>query len=744
MRLSARRSGPLAATSAAMLVCVAFSAHAADSVVCGSANAGWNAPNGAAVTTSSNSGVVTAILGQLGETYSHVMLSHGVVGSGVKMSHAAMVTPRAMAFNTPDDDWYLPDITMADPGAETVGMAAAYSYMYQQPEGPIATAVWVDGGAQGQAAANAVLNLPLCSQVSSGKCRFAISDPTCTTQCSGGALKYGNGTTSVPYGTQAQERYIIGFKDASTGTVYRMSYGVYTFTNGYEISAGFQQSAPYAGLNCSLFMAMANAWGGNGTMTQYTYGPGGSLANATQKLYDTITMMVGAGGGSSTTKTRLGNQLVNCFTSAAKCSDMTNSWTTFKTSGIARTISPDRVRGLGVHSSVNSPWKGAAQTLQWNAPGGNVYGCWGAAHRSSQEYATTAWNSVTPISTTCNPACPSGYTCEAGTCVPVSTCTPSCTSKCGQADGCGGICPSDDAQSCGKCGNPACGGGGCPAISEQNIGLAKGTWKHYTITGTNVTASTVGGTGDVDLYVKLGSQPTTSSYGCRSNKYSNSESCTLNGTGTFYVSLYAYNTVGGTNVSANVSSCSSCTPSCTGDQCGQSDGCGGVCPSTDASSCGKCGNPACCTPSCTGDQCGQADGCGGTCPSTDAASCGKCGNAACGGGSCGTRAYTCTGSTYSCTYTDSDTKWSKVTLTAGTAYTFSSCAGTADTYLRLFDGTSQKVYNDDGCPSGYGSKMVFTPTTTKQYDLYLGFYGSKTGSATVTITPEPTSCSVQR
>jgi hypothetical protein len=744
------------------IVGLAASAQASDSIVCGAASAGWNAPKGAAVTTSSSSGVVSSILGQLGETYSHVMLSHGPISGHVRMSHASMATPRAMAYNTADDDWFLPDITMSNPGAATVGMAAAYAYLYQQSEGPVATAVYVDGGAQGIAASDALLNLPLCSAVSAGKCRIPITDPTCSTQCSTGAsnrLKYGNTATYVPYGAVAEARDLIGFKDAATGVVYRMSYGVYTFTNDYLIPEGIQQSTPYAGINCSLFMAMASNWAGNGTMTSYAY-TGTPVANATQELYNVISQMVGAAGGNATAKSRLGNQMVNCFTAADKCTDMTATpWTAFKSSGTAVTISPDRIRGLGVHSAVVSPWKGTAATVQWNAAGGNVYGCWGVTPYDDQYYSTVSgWNNVTGSGggTTCTPACGTGYTCQNGTCVANPVCTPVCNDNCGQANGCGGTCPSTDATACGKCGNAPCGGSTCAEVSVQNLGISSGTWKHYTITGTNVTANLSGGTGDGDLYLKLGSAPTTSSYGCRSYGSTNTESCTLAGTGTFYVSVYAYSAVAATNLRATVASCSSCAPDCGVALCGQADGCGGTCAATDAQKCGMCGNPACCTPTCTGDLCGQPNGCtsgrvggeiagtGGVCPNTDAATCGKCGNAACGGGSCGTIAYTCSASTASCTYSDSDTRWTKVNLTAGTAYTFSTCAGTVDTYLKLYDGSTVKVSNDDGCTSGYGSKMTFTPTTSKVYDLYMGFYSTKTGSSTVSISPAPSSCTTQR
>ncbi|MGC4121293.1 MAG: DUF4082 domain-containing protein [Myxococcales bacterium] len=101
------------------------------------------------------------------------------------------------------------------------------------------------------------------------------------------------------------------------------------------------------------------------------------------------------------------------------------------------------------------------------------------------------------------------------------------------------------------------------------------------------------------------------------------------------------------------SSAGTCTPNCSGKQCG-SDGCGGTCGScASGQSCGAAGLcTSSCTPSCSGKQCGS-DGCGGTCGScasgqtcsaagTCASSCtrscsGKqCGSDGCGGtcGSC--------------------------------------------------------------------------------------------------------------
>jgi hypothetical protein len=58
---------------------------------------------------------------------------------------------------------------------------------------------------------------------------------------------------------------------------------------------------------------------------------------------------------------------------------------------------------------------------------------------------------------------------------------------------------------------------------------------------------TSGGSGDVDLYVKWGSAPTTTSYDCRPYAAGNAEACTFNPakTGTYYVMLRAYSSFSG-------------------------------------------------------------------------------------------------------------------------------------------------------------------------------------------------------
>lgn len=118
--------------------------------------------------------------------------------------------------------------------------------------------------------------------------------------------------------------------------------------------------------------------------------------------------------------------------------------------------------------------------------------------------------------------------------------------------------------------------------------------------------------------------------------------------------------------------CATCTPSCTGRQCGD-NGCGGECGTCDfgqeCTAAGKCVDI--CVPDCTGKQCGS-DGCGGTCgacasgetcsasgactgpcvPHCDGKTCGSDG---CGGscGACGDGLACTTGGTCGCPYFES-------------------------------------------------------------------------------------------
>jgi hypothetical protein len=85
-------------------------------------------------------------------------------------------------------------------------------------------------------------------------------------------------------------------------------------------------------------------------------------------------------------------------------------------------------------------------------------------------------------------------------------------------------------------------------VAVTGIGASTGTWKHYKIavpTGqTSLAIAMSGGTGDGDLYVKRGSQPTSSSYDYRPYLSGNGESVNVSNpvAGDWYISIYAYST----------------------------------------------------------------------------------------------------------------------------------------------------------------------------------------------------------
>ncbi len=73
-----------------------------------------------------------------------------------------------------------------------------------------------------------------------------------------------------------------------------------------------------------------------------------------------------------------------------------------------------------------------------------------------------------------------------------------------------------------------------------------------------------------------------------------------------------------------------------------------------------------------------------------------------------------------------------VVLSAGATYTISTCDTTDDdTYLRLFNGTTQVSSSDDGC--GLQSKITYTPTHTATYSIHAGCYGSGSCTAKVNV-----------
>ncbi len=102
------------------------------------------------------------------------------------------------------------------------------------------------------------------------------------------------------------------------------------------------------------------------------------------------------------------------------------------------------------------------------------------------------------------------------------------------------------------------GGGGTGGLQNgvpiTGLSGSTGTKLYYTVTvpsGSSLSINTSGGTGDEDLYVKKGSNPTTSVYDCRPYVTGNSETCSFsNAGGTYYIMLNGYSAFSGVSLKA--------------------------------------------------------------------------------------------------------------------------------------------------------------------------------------------------
>ncbi|WP_346836441.1 pre-peptidase C-terminal domain-containing protein [Microbulbifer sp. SAOS-129_SWC] len=103
------------------------------------------------------------------------------------------------------------------------------------------------------------------------------------------------------------------------------------------------------------------------------------------------------------------------------------------------------------------------------------------------------------------------------------------------------------------------GGGSGSGWTETNLSGAQGSWQHFTLNVdsglSSLDVQMSGGSGDGDLYVRYGAQPTTSSYDCRPYKYGNSETCSFANpqSGTWYISIRGYSAYSGVTLDAQAS-----------------------------------------------------------------------------------------------------------------------------------------------------------------------------------------------
>ena len=97
---------------------------------------------------------------------------------------------------------------------------------------------------------------------------------------------------------------------------------------------------------------------------------------------------------------------------------------------------------------------------------------------------------------------------------------------------------------------------GTPLASQS---ATASTWKYYKITvpsgQSSLVVKTTGGTGDADMYVRLGSNPTTSTYNGKSDGSTSTETVTITSpsSGDWYIGLYAYSAFSGVTITATYS-----------------------------------------------------------------------------------------------------------------------------------------------------------------------------------------------
>ena len=94
-------------------------------------------------------------------------------------------------------------------------------------------------------------------------------------------------------------------------------------------------------------------------------------------------------------------------------------------------------------------------------------------------------------------------------------------------------------------------------VPVTGISGASGSQQYWTLQvpsgASNLSFSMSGGSGDADMYVRYGAQPTTSSYNCRPYLNGNNETCTMSSAtaGTWHVMLRGYTSFSGVNLVAN-------------------------------------------------------------------------------------------------------------------------------------------------------------------------------------------------
>ena len=109
-----------------------------------------------------------------------------------------------------------------------------------------------------------------------------------------------------------------------------------------------------------------------------------------------------------------------------------------------------------------------------------------------------------------------------------------------------------------------------PGFPQSGVSQPKNGWAYFSVSVpsgvTKLIVSTGGGTGDMDLYIRQGSNPTGSQYDCRSWNNNSTEYCEISAPGgsTYYIGMFAYSNYSGVSLDVKLMT----TNSCDGDPAG--------------------------------------------------------------------------------------------------------------------------------------------------------------------------------
>lgn len=333
---------------------------------CGSASAGWDAPNGALVMSRHEGGVITPVIDTLGEYRTHSMISHG---PGYYVTHSTMYSPGTTGWPTYCSTPAKPDeLREGYPGISQVNDGAIYEnqhgYMY------------------------------LRYQLASSGTNLTRAQNTANWLWSYSDYKW---VTSKQDSGQGMWR--VGIK-SSSGTWYEQPYVLYQYKDLQNRNFGWQWTPVYNGAVCSTTLAWAFykalAYYGDDTsayISAYTYDHA-TIVNAGNALYngvkDACDDGLGFWGGLGASITCFesicddaGRQVRNCMANAGCCDTDDNScgWNPLAndSSATATSVSPDRLGGWSGHPYTGpnvGPWAPyGTSAVNWNS-GGSVYGCW--------------------------------------------------------------------------------------------------------------------------------------------------------------------------------------------------------------------------------------------------------------------------------------------------------------------------------------------------------------------------------